>query len=103
MSTKIGDLLLKENLISSEQLEQSLEHQKKFGGKIGSILVELNFITEDDITSVLSRQYGVPAINLDYFEVDPDVVKLIPLETAQKYRVLPLSRVGSTLTMEPRS
>jgi len=99
MSTKIGDLLLKEKLISADQLSQSLEHQKKFGGKLGSILVELNFITEDDITSVLSRQYGVPAINLDYFEVDPDVVKLIPLETAQKYQVLPLSRVGSTLTI----
>ena len=99
MSTKIGDLLLKENLISSDQLDQALEHQNKFGGKIGSVLVELSFITEDDITSVLSRQYGVPAINLDYFEVDPDVVKLIPLETAQKYRVLPLSRVGSTLTI----
>jgi len=99
MSTKIGDLLVKENLISSNQLNESLDHQKRFGGKIGSILVELNFITEDDITSVLSRQYGVPAINLDYFEVDGDVVKLIPLETAQKYQVLPLSRVGATLTI----
>ncbi len=99
MSAKIGDLLIKEKLITPDQLNQALEYQKKYGGKIGTILVDLNFITEDDITSVLSRQYGVPAINLDYFEVDPDVVKLIPLDTAQKYQVLPLSRVGSTLTI----
>ncbi|HNR39466.1 MAG TPA: type II secretion system protein GspE, partial [Acidobacteriota bacterium] len=87
MTTKIGDLLLKEKLISPEQLNQALEHQKKYGGRIGSILVELDFVTEDDITNVLSHQYGVPSINLDYFEIDPDVVKLIPLETAQKYQV----------------
>ncbi len=99
MTTKIGDLLLKEKLISPEQLNQALEHQKKYGGRIGSILVELDFVTEDDITNVLSHQYGVPSINLDYFEIDPDVVKLIPLETAQKYQVIPLSRVGSTLTI----
>jgi len=80
-------------------LNQALEHQKKYGGRIGSILVELDFVTEDDITNVLSHQYGVPSINLDYFEIDPDVVKLIPLETAQKYQVIPLSRVGSTLTI----
>jgi type IV pilus assembly protein PilB len=99
MTTKIGDLLLKEKLISPEQLNQALEYQKKYGGRIGSILVELDFVTEDDITNVLSHQYGVPSINLDYFEIDPDVVKLIPLETAQKYQVIPLSRVGSTLTI----
>jgi type IV pilus assembly protein PilB len=99
MTTKIGDLLLKEKLITPEQLNRALEHQKKYGGRIGSILVELDFVTEDDITSVLSHQYGVPSINLDYFEIDTDVVKLIPLETAQKYQVIPLSRVGSTLTI----
>jgi len=99
MTTKIGDLLLKEKLITAEQLNTALEHQKKYGGKIGSVLVELEFVTEDDITNVLSHQYGVPSINLDYFEIEPDVVKLIPLETAQKYQVIPLNRVGSTLTI----
>ena len=54
---------------------------------------------DDDITAVLSRQYGVPSINLAYFEIDPAVIKLIPVETAQKYMVVPLSRVGSTLTI----
>lgn len=99
MSSKIGDILLKEALIKAEQLAQALDHQKKFGGRLGSILVDLRFVSEDDITSALSRQYGVPSINLDYFEVEQDVVKLIPLETAQKYQVIPLSRVGSTLTV----
>ena len=66
------------------------------GGRLGSILINLGYVDDDDITSVLSRQYGVPSINLAYFEIDPSVIKLIPMETAQKYMVVPLSRVGST-------
>ncbi len=99
MASKIGDILLEKNYITVEQLNEALEYQKKYGGKIGSILVKLGYITEDDITNVLSEQYGVPAINLDFFEIDPDVIKIIPLETAQKYQIIPLSRVGSTLTI----
>ncbi len=99
MASKIGDILLEKNYITVDQLNEALEYQKKYGGKIGSILVKLGYITEDDITNVLSEQYGVPAINLDFFEIDPDVIKIIPLETAQKYQIIPLSRVGSTLTI----
>ncbi len=99
MASKIGDILLEKKYITVDQLNEALEYQKKYGGKIGSILVKLNYITEDDIVNVLSEQYGVPAINLDFFEIDPDVIKIIPLETAQKYQIIPLSRVGSTLTI----
>jgi type IV pilus assembly protein PilB len=77
----------------------ALKHQRQHGGRLGSILINLGFVDDDDITSVLSRQYGVPSINLAYFEIDPSVIKLIPVETAQKYLVVPLSRVGSTLTI----
>ncbi len=99
MASKIGDILLEKNYITMDQLNEALEYQKKYGGKIGSILVKLGYVTEDDIVNVLSEQYGVPAINLDFFEIDPDVIKIIPLETAQKYQIIPLSRVGSTLTI----
>ncbi len=99
MSGKLGEILLKENLISSDQLKQALEHQKTNGGRLGNSLVKLGFLSDDEVTAVLSRQYGVPSINLAYFEVDPGVTKLIPMETAMKYQVLPLSRVGSSLTL----
>ncbi|MBI4462908.1 MAG: type IV-A pilus assembly ATPase PilB [Acidobacteria bacterium] len=99
VSARLGEILVKENLISSEQLQRALEHQKSNGGRLGAALVKLGFITDEEITGVLSRQYGVPAINLSYYEVDPAVIKLVPQETAVRYQVVPLSRVGSTLTI----
>ena len=99
MSGKLGEILLKENLITPDQLKQALEHQKTNGGRLGNSLVKLGFLNDDEVTAVLSRQYGVPSINLAYFEVDPNVTRLIPMDTATKYQVLPLSRVGSSLTL----
>jgi type IV pilus assembly protein PilB len=99
MSGKLGEILIKEKIISSEQLKQALEYQKTNGGRLGNALVKLGFLSDDEVTAVLSRQYGVPSINLSYFEVDPSVIKLIPMETAMKYQILPLSRVGSSLTV----
>src|SRR5437899_78470 len=99
MSGKLGEVLLKENLISADQLKEALDHQKQAGGRLGNSLVKLGFLSDDEVTAVLSRQYGVPSINLNYFEVDQNVIKLVPMETASKYQILPLSRVGSSLTV----
>jgi type IV pilus assembly protein PilB len=99
MPSQIGELLVKENLITAEQLELALKHQRQHGGRLGSILISLGFVEDDDVTSILSRKYGVPSINLAFFEIDPSVIKLIPVDVAQKYMVVPLSRVGSTLTI----
>ncbi|HXE74138.1 MAG TPA: type IV-A pilus assembly ATPase PilB [Candidatus Xenobia bacterium] len=99
MSARLGEILIKEKLITKEQLDQALAHQKKNGGRLGGALVKLGFISDEEITGVLSRQYGVPAINLSYYEVDGTVIKLVPQETAVRYQVVPLSRVGSTLTI----
>ncbi len=99
MSARLGEILIKEKLVTKEQLDQALAHQKKSGGRLGGALVKLGFISDEEITGVLSRQYGVPAINLSYYEVDGAVVKLVPQETATRYQVVPLSRVGSTLTI----
>jgi type IV pilus assembly protein PilB len=99
MSGKLGEILIKEKIISGDQLKQALEFQKTNGGRLGNALVKLGFLSDDEVTAVLSRQYGVPSINLAYFEVDPNVIKLIPMETAMKYQILPLSRVGSSLTV----
>ena len=99
MSQRLGDLLVKEKIITPEQLEQATKAQKEQNCRLGSALVKLGFLTDEDVTNFLSRQYGVPAINLSYFEIDPAVVKLIPFETAKRYQILPLSRVGASLTI----
>jgi type IV pilus assembly protein PilB len=99
MPVKLGELLLKENLVSPQQLQEALNHQKMSGGKLGKAFVSLGFVKDEQITTLLSRQYGVPSINLDHFEVDPAIIKIIPAETARKYQVLPLSRSGATLTI----
>jgi type IV pilus assembly protein PilB len=99
MSVRLGEILLKESLITQDQLEKALEFQRSNGGKLGSCLTKMGYITDDDITGVLSRQYGVPSINLKYYEIDPNVIKLIPQDTALRYQVIPLSRVGSVLTI----
>ena len=99
MPVRLGELLLKENMVSPQQLQDALNHAKMSGGKIGKAFVSLGFVKDEEITSLLSRQYGVPSINLDHFEVDPAIIKIIPAETARKYQVLPLSRSGATLTI----
>ncbi len=99
MAVRIGELLLKEKLISPEQLQQALTQQKANGGKLGYNLVKMGFVKDEQITALLSKQYGVPAINLAQFKIDLTIVKLVPTETARKYQIIPLSRSGSTLTI----
>jgi type IV pilus assembly protein PilB len=99
MAVRIGELLLKEKKITPTQLQEALGYQKANGGKLAMNLVKLGFVRDEEITALLSRQYGVPSIDLGKFEIDAAVVKLIPGETAQKYQVVPLSRAGATLTL----
>ena len=99
MPVRIGELLLKEKRITPDQLQQALNHQKANGGKLGFNLVKMGFVKDEEITALLSKQYGVPSINLTQFEIDTGVIKLIPAETAQKYQIVPLSRAGATLTI----
>jgi type IV pilus assembly protein PilB len=99
MSQRLGDLLVREKVISQTQLEQALKAQHESNCRLGSALVKLGFLSEEDVTNFLSRQYGVPAINLSYFEVDQAVIKLVPYDTAKRYQILPLSRVGASLTI----
>ncbi|HZP34333.1 MAG TPA: type IV-A pilus assembly ATPase PilB [Candidatus Acidoferrales bacterium] len=99
MSSRLGEILVKESLITADQLKQAMAHQRQNGGRLGTALMKLGFVSDDAITEVLSRQYGVPSINLKYYEVDPAVIKLIPQDTAVRYQIVPLSRVGSTLTI----
>jgi type IV pilus assembly protein PilB len=99
MALKLGELLLKAQLINQQQLTKALEEQKSSGGKLGEILQRLGFVTEDDIIECLSHQFGVPSINLRHFEIDPNVAKIIPVDLARKYNVIPVNKTGATLTL----
>jgi type IV pilus assembly protein PilB len=99
MSAKLGEILVRENLLSAQQLREALDYQREHGGRLGFNLVKLGLVSDDMITAVLSRQYGVPSVNLELFDIEDSVIRLIPREVAQKYSVLPLSRVGATLTL----
>jgi len=99
MAVKLGEMLIKANLLTPKKLQEALEYQKANGGKIGFNLVKLGIVKEEDITRVLSQQHGVPAINLRTMDLDEAIVKLIPSEVAQKYLILPISRTGATLTV----
>ncbi|HEY4706277.1 MAG TPA: type IV-A pilus assembly ATPase PilB [Thermodesulfobacteriota bacterium] len=99
MTDRIGELLLRERLITPDQLKKAIDEQKKSGGRLGFNLTKLGYITEKDLTAFLSRQYGIPTIDLSAQEVDHEIVKLIPEDVAQKYQVIPVSRTGSTLVV----
>ena len=99
MPVRIGELLLKEKRITAEQLQELLTYQRTHGGKLGANLVKLGYVKDEEITALLSKQYGVPSIALGQFEIDPAVIRLVPAETAQKYQIIPLSRAGATLTI----
>jgi len=96
---RLGDLLVREKLISREQLDKALQEQKQSGTRVGYNLVKLGFIQETELTKILARQYKMPAVDLTRFEVDPRIAKLVPAELAMKHLVLPLKRDGRTLTV----
>jgi type IV pilus assembly protein PilB len=94
---RLGELLVRENLITLQQLQAAQEQQRKTGGRLGFNLTKLGYIEESELTAFLSKQYGVPAINLSEFEIDPEVIKLVPLEVAEKHQVIPVNRAGASL------
>jgi type IV pilus assembly protein PilB len=97
MAQKIGELLVKEQLITSEQLNQAIEEQKSKGGRLGANLAKLGILGEDKLISFLSKKYRVPAINLDEFEVSQDIISLVSNEVAKKHMVIPVNRSAATL------
>ena len=96
---RLGDLLIKEGLITKDQLDKALAEQRASGTRLGYNLVKLGFVQETEITKMLARQYRMPAVDLARFEVDPKIVKMIPGDIALKHLVLPLKREGRTLTV----
>jgi type IV pilus assembly protein PilB len=99
MSGRLGSMLVSSGLITDDQLKKALAAQKSEGGRLGTILVKLGFVQEDKLMTFLSKQYGVPYVDLSRFEINPQVIKHIPAEVAQKYRIMPINRSGATITI----
>ena len=99
MSERLGELLIKRNFISPEQLQKALQEQKLKGGRLESNLVRLGYVKEDDLLSFLSAQYRVPSIKLSRIEINPNVIKLIPSSSTKKHFIIPISRIGPKLTL----
>src|SRR6185436_2174869 len=98
MSTKrLGELLVREKLISLQQLRSAQDEQKKSGQNLSYALAKLGFISDGEITTFLSSQYRLPSINLDEYEIEPEIIKLVSKDICEKHRILPVSRSGSSL------
>jgi type IV pilus assembly protein PilB len=94
---RLGELLVRERLITPLQLQQAVEEQRSGGGRLGYQLTKMGFIEENELTAFLSKQYGVPSIDLNEFDIEPEIIKLIPKEVVLKHQVIPVNRTGSTL------
>ena len=99
MAPKLGQILLNNNIISEDQLIKAIEEQKKEGGRIGSNLIKLGFITEDALVEFLSKQYGVPAVTLVDEDIDLSIIKFVPYDVANKYQIFPVSKNGASLKL----
>jgi type IV pilus assembly protein PilB len=99
MPLKLGELLVRNKLITKEQLDKALQIQKSSGNKLGYDLVKLGYVSDEDIAQCLSRQFGIPAINLSHFEIDQSVLDLVPVEICRKYDLIPVNRTGAVLTV----
>lgn len=97
MSQRLGELLIRKNVISGQQLQKAREEQKKNGERLSVALTRLGYLKEQDLTAFLSNQYGVASINLSEMEIDPDIIELIPQEVAQKHQVVPVNKSGANL------
>jgi type IV pilus assembly protein PilB len=94
---RLGELLVREKLISLQQLRNAQQEQKRSGGNLGYTLAKLGYVSDGEITNFLSAQYRLPAINLDEYEVEPDVIKLVTKEVCEKHKIVPVSRSGASL------
>ena len=99
MSTtnRLGELLVREKLISLQQLRRAQDEQKRSGQNLGYTLAKLGYISDGEITNFLSAQYRLPAINLDEYEIDSDIIKLVGRDVCEKHKIIPVSRSGSSL------
>jgi len=99
INKQLGELLLERNIINKHQLERALAVQKERGGLIGEVLVELGYAKEEDIAQSLTAQYGFPYLPLSNYEINPEIVNIIPARVAKQYLLVPIDKIGNNLTL----
>ena len=99
VNKQLGELLIERGVINQSQLDKALTVQKEKGGLIGEVLVELGFVKEEDITQALTVQYGFPYLPLSNYEINPEVINIIPSRVVRQYLFVPLDKVGNNLTV----
>jgi len=99
LKDRLTEILIKNNLITPEQLNQAIEEQKVRGGKLSDIIVNLKFVSESNLISVLSQSLNFPLIDLKRFRIDAEVARLIPSNIARHYQIIPVSKIGDTITL----
>ena len=99
LKDRLTEILLKNNIITEDKLKTAINRQKEKGGRLSDILIELKFITESELVSSLSQGLGFPIIDLLSLEIDPEIINIIPYQTAQQYQIIPLSKREKFLTI----
>ncbi|MCM8795512.1 MAG: hypothetical protein NC928_02320 [Candidatus Omnitrophica bacterium] len=99
INKQLGELLIERGIINEAQLDKALAVQKEKGGLIGEILVDLGFVREEDIAQALTAQYGFPYLPLANYEINPEIINLIPARVARQYMLVPIDKIGSNLTI----
>ncbi len=99
LKERLQEILIRDQVITAEQLGKALDEQKKFGGELSKILVKLNLISEDQLTNLLSEGLGLPLMNISRLKIPEEIVKLIPQDVASKYKILPVAKIGDNLTL----
>ena len=99
MKARLGEILVQSNIITQEQLLQALEEQKKSGTRLANVLTKLGFLKEEDALFYLSKQLGVPSVDLRNFDIEKDVIDIVPVSLIKKYHCIPLNLLGDTLTI----
>ena len=99
INKQLGELLIDDGLITQDSLQKALVYQKNNGGLIGEILVELGFVKEEDIAKALTAQYGFPFLPLSNYDINSDVLNIIPARVAKQYLLIPVDRIGNSLTI----
>ncbi|MCX5716630.1 MAG: hypothetical protein NTV07_07320 [Candidatus Omnitrophica bacterium] len=99
VAKQLGELLKERKIISEAQLQEALNIQSSKGGLVGEILVKLGYAKEEEIAQVLTVQYGFPYLPMDNYEIDREIIKILPVETVKKYGAIPIDKIGATLTV----
>jgi len=99
ITKRIGEVLLERGAINNKQLEKAIAHQREHGGLLGQVLTQLGFVTEEEVALALTAQYGFPYLPLDNYDIDGELMRVVPEQVARQYCLMPIDRIGNALTL----